>query len=314
MPEYSRTALIDYFHRTSGVDSQPNADEIKTTCPLCGGSNLYFNVRKVVGVCHSAGCEWHGKVLLTDLIEVFGFSPDQYGEWEEAPEFVRKEVVLPGYPVLFRAGDRELMANNVPALTYLRGRGIDDLVTLNWGLTCDGERIYVPIYSASGDLVNYNSRLLPGFSGRKYLYCVGAKTSHYILGWGECRDWDDLALVENTFVSLAYRGRMHCTTTFGSNVSELQADLIAESGIRRVALLWDEGAEGGADRALKKFDERGVRAAYWKILGQPDDYEPSWVAKKCDAVKGAADEGVKWLDFRGECAEISRQERESEES
>ena len=302
MPEYSRQALIDYFHRTSGVDGQPNPDEVKTTCPLCGKSKLYFNVVRGVGICHSAGCLWHDKVLLTDLIEEFGFAPDQYGEWEDAPEHAKKEVILPGYRVLYRASDRKLMTNSEPALTYLRGRSIDDLVTLNWGLTCDGERIYVPIFDTDGALVNYNSRLLPGGVGRKYLYCVGAKTSHYILGWGECRDWDDLALVENTFVSLAYRGRMHCATTFGSNVSNMQADLIAESGIRRVALLWDEGAEEGADRALKKFDERGVRASYWKILGQPDDYPIDWVAERCTEIKQAADKGVRWLDFREENA------------
>ncbi len=295
---YSRQTLIDWFHRTSGVNGQPTPDEVKTTCPLCGGDVLYFNVRKQVGVCHSAGCEWHDKVFLHELIEVFGFAPSQHGEWEDAPEHLQKEVTLPGYPVLFRDSNRELMTNSEPSLEYLRGRGIDDLVTLNWGLTCDGERIFVPIFDMDGSLRNYNSRLLPGFQGKKYLYCVGAKTSHYILGWGECRDWEDLALVENTFVSLAYRGRMHCATTFGSNVSELQADLIAESGIKRVAILWDENAEAGADRALKKFDERGVRAAYWKIRGQPDDYPIDWVAEKCAEIKQAADSGKKWIDYR----------------
>ncbi len=299
MHQYSRQALIDWFHRTSGVNGQPTPDEVNTTCPLCGSDKLYFNVRKQVGVCHSASCQWHTKVFLNELIEVFGFSPSQYGEWEDAPEHVQKEVVLPGYPVLFRGSDRELMSYSAEALEYLRGRGIDDEVTLNWGLTCDGERIYVPILDSDGALRNFNSRLLPGYDGKKYLYCVGAKTSHYILGWGECRDWEDLALVENTFVSLAYRGRMHCSTTFGSNVSDVQADFIAESGIRRVAILWDENAEAGADRALKKFDERGVRAAYWKIRGQPDDYPIDWVAEKCAEIKQAADSGKKkWIDYR----------------
>lgn len=296
--QYSKQALIDWFHRTSGVNSQPNPDEVNTTCPLCGSDKLYFNVRKQVGVCHSAGCEWHDKVFLDDLIEVFGFSPSQHGEWEDAPEIAQKEVVLPGYPVLIRAAGRELMTYSEPALKYLRGRGIDDQVTLNWGLTCDGERIFVPIRDVDNNLRNYNSRLLPGYEGKKYLYCVGAKTSHYILGWGECRDWEDLALVENTFVSLAYRGQMHCSTTFGSSVSDVQADLIAESGIRRVAILWDENAEAGADRALKKFDERGIRAAYWKIKGQPDDYPLDWVAEKCAEIKQAADSGKKWIDYR----------------
>ena len=295
---YSRQALIDWFHRTSGVNGQPTPDEVNTTCPLCGSDKLYFNVRKQVGVCHSAGCEWHAKVFLTDLIEVFGFSPSQHGEWEDAPEGVLQEVRLPGYPVLLKAAGRQLLTYSEIALEYLRGRGIDDQLILNWGLTCDGERIFVPIKDSAGILRNYNSRLLPGYEGKKYLYCVGAKTSHYILGWQESRDWTDLALVENTFVSLAYRSRMHCSTTFGSNVSDLQADTIAESGIKRVAILWDENAEAGADRAIKKLGDRGVRAAYWKIIGQPDDYPIEWVEEKCEEVKQAAGSGKKWLDFR----------------
>ena len=175
------------------------------------------------------------------------------------------------------------------------------MITLNWGITCDGQRIYVPIFSVDGVLVNYNSRVLPGYPGTKYLYYPGAKTSHFILGWQECRDWEDLALVENTFVSLAYRNRLHCSTTFGSNISDVQADAIAGTGIRRVALLWDENAEAGADRAITKLGDRGVRAAYWMILGQPDDYPIEWVEEKCNLVKTAADEGTPWLDFREEC-------------
>ncbi len=297
---YNREALLNWLHRTSGVNNRPNADEVQTTCPLCGGDKLYFNIRKAVGICHSAGCDWHGKVLLHELIEVFGFAPDQHGEWETSSEDAPPTVSLPGYPILIMAAD-QMLTHNESALAYLRGRGIEDLTTLNWGLTCDGERIYVPIYDNEGNnLVNYNSRLMSGYCGRKYLYCVGAKTSHYILGWQECRDWNDLVLVENTFVSLAYRNRMRCSTTFGSNISDVQADSIAETGIRRVAILWDENAEGGADRALRKLDNRGVRAAYWKILGQPDDYPIKWVEEKCNLIKKAADEGTRWIDFRDE--------------
>jgi hypothetical protein len=97
---------------------------------------------------------------------------------------------------------------------------------------------------------------------------------------------------------------MHCSTTFGSNVSDTQADAIAESGVRRVAVLWDEGAEMGGDRAIKKLSDRGVRTACWRILGQPDDYPIEWVEEKCKLVKKAADEGVRWLDFREECREL----------
>jgi len=302
--KYSKEALRAYLHRTSGVIGEPAPDEIRTHCPLCGGDKLFFNVNKQVGVCHKASCEWHGRVFVSDLIEVFGFTPDQGGDWENPDKTIRLKIDLPGWPVLEMHGSDKLTYYQ-EALDYLRGRGIDDLTIMNWRLTCDGERIYVPIFDCDGCLVNFNSRLLPGRSGgKKYLYCAGSKTSYYLLGWKECRDWDDLALVENTFVSLAYRARMHCSTSFGSNISDVQADLIAESGVKRVALLWDENAEPGADRALRKLHERGVAAAYWKILGQPDDYPTEWVEEQASLVKLAADEGKKWIDLRKECQSL----------
>jgi hypothetical protein len=249
-------------------------------------------------------------VLISDLIEHFGFGPDQGGEWEAPAKETGQPVVLPGWPVL-QLFIGELMTTNERALDYLRGRGIEDSITLNWKITCDGERVYVPIHDEEGNLVNYNSRILPGFDGPKYLYKKGAKTRHYILGWKECRDWDELTIVENTFVSLAYRRLLSCTTTFGSSISDMQADKIAESEIRRVAILWDENAELGADRAIKKLADRGVKAAYWMILGQPDDFDINWVAEKCQLVKEAADQGVKWIDFREECRQMRRWTREN---
>lgn len=299
--EYSPNAVLDWFHRTSGVNNQPSRDEVQTTCPMCGGSKLYFNIRKQVGICHSASCIWHNKVLMRDLIDLFGFTPDQGGEWETSK--LQEASVpdrVPGWPLL-QIHMKQFMTTNQEALDYIRSRGIEDKIILNWHLTCDGERVYVPIKDTDGRLVNYNSRLLPNRLGPKYLYFRGAKTSHYILGWKECRDWTDLSLVENTFVSLAYRSRMFCSTTFGSNISEIQADLIAESGIRKVAILWDEGAEDGAHRALTRLGNLGVRASYWKILGQPDDYPIEWVEEKSKQIKEAADNGVPWMDFREEC-------------
>jgi hypothetical protein len=281
-----------------GVDNQPQPDEIQTHCPECGGSKLYFNVRKCIGICHKASCGIRPSIY--DLIEYVGFGPHQHGEWErEEEEKAPLDIELPGWPILTTQSNK-LMTTNEVALEYLRGRGIEDLIILNWGLTCDGERIYVPI-TYDDVLVNFNSRVLPGVRGPKYLYYPGAKTSYYILGWRECRDWSSLTLVENTFVSLSYRNGMQCSTTFGSNISDVQADLIAESSIREVALLWDENAESAAERAIRKLHDRGVRAAYWSILNQPDDYSIGFVERGRERVFAAAREGEPYVDLKEEC-------------
>lgn len=296
---FSTKAVIDWMHRTFGVDNQPQPDEVQTTCPECSGDKLYFNVKKGVGICHKASCGW--RPTLFDLIAIVGFGPAEYGEWEAEKVEDRVEVELPGQPVL-QVMINKLMTTHQPSVDYLRSRGIDDQVILNWGLTSDHERVYVPIMD-NNLLVNFNSRVLPGVPGPKYLYCAGAKTSHYILGWEECRLWDDISLVENTFVSLAYRSRMRCSTTFGSNVSDVQASRITESSIRKVALLWDENAESSADRAAKKLHALGLRCAYWSILGQPDDYPMDFVFRGRARLMQAMDDGILNVDMRSECAD-----------
>jgi hypothetical protein len=189
------------------------------------------------------------------------------------------------------------MTNSVPALDYLRKRGLSDEIILNWGLTFDGQRIYVPIYKG-GELVSYNSRDLTGTAKKKYLIASGTKTSQFILGWEECKLWHRMALVENTFVSLWLRRELWCTTVFGSNLSDEQVDMIANSNVKQVAILWDENTEKGSARAISKLHELGVQAAYWRIRGQPDDYDKATTLDRARRVYDAAAAGIPYVDYR----------------
>jgi hypothetical protein len=300
MALYSQKAILDWFHRTLGVDSQPAKDEVMTACPECGGNRFYFNTRKLIGICHKASCGYTPS--LEDLIDIVGFSPNMDGAFEREEEVeVLPDLVLPGWPIALRVNG-ELMTTNAFALRYLRDRGLTDDIVLNWGITSDGERIYVPIVD-SGVLVNFNSRALPNVSGPKYLYSKGRPTGKYILGWAESRLWDRLSIVENTFVSLWLRSDLRCSTTFGSNISNMQADLIKDAGVRSVALLWDENAEQSAERGIRKLHDRGIPAAYWSILGQPDDYPKDVVADWANRIHIAATLGEPYVDLKGECRE-----------
>lgn len=298
---YSRDAIRDWFHRTLGIDAEPNRNEIKTKCPECGRDRFYFNISKLVGICHSASCGITPS--LEALIDRIGFGPSESGYWEQenAPVEAERPAKLPGWPVAMMMNGK-LMTTDEGALDYLRKRAIDDHTIVTWGITSDGERVYVPI-THNDVLVNYNSRALPGVPGRKYLYYPGAKTSHFILGYNECKLWDNLTLVENTFVSLAYRKFINCSTTFGSSISETQADMIADSKIKEVAILWDENAEKNAERSMFKLHARGIPAAYWSIKGQPDDYDIDWVIERASRVLEAARNGVPCVDLKEECDE-----------
>ncbi len=292
---HSAKAVTEWFHRTLGVNSTPSKGELQTNCPECGGEVFYFNVYKQVGICHRASCDY--RPTLNNLVERIGFGPEEQGYYTPPEEDeAEREVEMPGQPVV-KMLMGELMTTNQRALDYLRSRGISDEITLNWEITADLERVYVPIKSA-GVVRNYNSRLLPFCDGAKYLYCSGAKTSLYLLGNEECQLWSRLSLVENTFVSLWLRPLIQCSTVFGSNLSDTQAELIARSSIKTVAVLWDERAELKAEKAVKKLHKLGVRAAYWMIKNQPDDHRVEWVVEKANAVFEAARNGIDYLDFR----------------
>lgn len=298
MPKaYSQKAIVEWFHRTLGVNAQPTPFEINTDCPACGGSVFFFNVRKKVGICHRASCGYTPK--LDDLIEHVGFGPEEAGIWEEEKVEERPVVIeLPGEPVLWYESG-QYWTRQKHAFDYLIGRGITAPAILNWKFTSDGRRVYCPVYD-EGKLVNYNSRVLPGVedAGKKYLYAKGAKTSHYILGWEECKLWDELCLVENTFVSLAYRPHLKCSTVFGSYLSDTQVSKIASSRIKAVALLWDANTQKNAAKSCRKLHALGVAAAYWIIDGQPDNYPNEWVFEKAKEVLTAAREGRECVDLR----------------
>jgi hypothetical protein len=131
-----------------------------------------------------------------------------------------------------------------------------------------------------GKLVQYNSRRVDKSKApeawfqagpKPYKYASGHPITNYFLGWDECRMWDDLVLVENTFVSMWLRD-IHATATFGSHLSDVHIDKIIHSTIDHVTFLWDEGTAFTAQKAQRKLKELGVPSHVIHIKGQPDDH------------------------------------------
>lgn len=124
--------------------------------------------------------------------------------------------------------------------------------------------------------MNYVGRLKPSRSDTgklRYKYAPGVKTNNYIFGWDECTLWPELTLVENTFNSIWLRNHINCSTNFGSHLSDRQIELIASSkAIKTVLLLWDEGAEISAQKAVKRLRNAGIASCLARIKGQPDNH------------------------------------------
>jgi len=276
----TRSNIIAFFHRAGwGVNAVEN-DEIQTNCPECGYGNFYFNLSKLVGFCHKAKCKYHyTPPTLEDLEERVGFGPNDFGGYridrsgvdEDYPPRNFPTVELPGVPVIEMIGG--IPHTRYPAVVdYLRNRHLSQQDIIRFKLSYDGTRVYVPVYQGE-NLVNYVGRDLTNKEKKKYLYSPGAKTSEWIFGWDECKDWERLTLVENTFVSISFRNRIQCSTNFGSSLSDAQIIMISKSDIITVAILWDENTHRAANKAVRKLYDHGVRACYALIPGQPDDHD-----------------------------------------
>jgi len=157
-----------------------------------------------------------------------------------------------------------------------RGVSIDN--QFSFGLTSTEDRVYIPVYE-EGKLVNYVGRLfwwLPFTSPQRYTYAKGVSTSDYFFNWDSASKWSELSLVENSFNAI-WLHKFQCTTNFGSHLSQTQIDKILNSNIESIVLLFDEGADKSAEKAVNRLKEKGIPAVYVKIKGQPDNHPEEYI-------------------------------------
>ena len=297
----NRSNIIAWFHRAGWGVNAVEHDEIQTNCPKCGYGNFYFNLNKLVGYCHKARCEYHHTPpTLEDMEELAGFGPNDFGGYrvgvdDDYPPRNEPTIDMPGDLVIQHI-DGQLQTRYPDVVEYLKKRHLTTHDIVRFKLTYDGTRVYVPVYQGE-NIINYVGRDLTNKEKKKYLYYPGAKTSEWIFGWDECKDWERLTLVENTFVSISFRNRIQCSTNFGSSLSDAQVTMISKSNVMTVAILWDENTHRAANKAVRKLYDHGVRACYALIPGQPDDHDRGKIeeiAEQChrEAAKG----GKKFID------------------
>jgi hypothetical protein len=230
-------------------------------------------VKKQIGYCHRASC--HTSFDLARMIDIIGYPPELAGYvpmmYVDTPPPM--PVALPSNAVSIEKQDSDM-------LQALQHRGVQWDMIQKFSIHSNKTHIIVPIYE-DGVLVQYNSRRINrkvhphmwfsalGDGVKRYDYAKGHPITNYFLGWSECKLWERLVLVENTFVSMWLRD-LGCTTNFGSHLSDTQINKIVHSTVKHVTILWDEGAKTQkAERALKKV---GVPCKVVTIAGQPDDY------------------------------------------
>jgi len=271
MSKYSKGDILQWILGAFAVEKR-QGNELNFPCPKCGHESHYFNIKKQVGYCHRAGC--HATFDIEEIIRIVGYPPELAGYVPGMEKKKKREVKVKLPRGAVRVGPNDV------AVSALAERGVTWDLIQKFDIHTNDTHIIVPIYE-NGELVQYNSRRVnkkathtEWFSAidpdaLRYKYASGRPITDFILGWDECKMWDEITLVENTFVSMWLRD-LKVTTNFGSYLSPRQVDMLLHSKIQRVTLLWDEGAD--SQKAVRKLRKVGIPARRIDILGQPDDY------------------------------------------
>jgi len=257
-----------------------NKHEAQFPCPKCSHISFYFNYKtKLIGYCHRASC--HYSPTLQDLIELVGHGPNDFFS-ERTPT-----KVIPSEPqeISFPEGARKLVElvdgkfhsdYEIAIQNIYSTRFIPIELQYSFNLHIGNNKVYIPVY-LNGKMINYVGRAIwwLGYNPvQRYEYAKGIKTTDFIFNWDNAKTWPNITLVENTFNAI-WLHRENVTSNFGSHLSDKQINLLTQSkagGKGSITLLWDEGAEVNAEKAVKKLRMRGLDAAYIKIKGQPDDH------------------------------------------
>jgi hypothetical protein len=253
-------------------------------CPKCGRENFYFNVYKRRGFCHHATCNWSPN--LRGLVSVLGplYCPKgtpAYLKLDLDPQKPIQRVQVDAPPIVFF--NHGLKTKDPSAVEALAFRNLTPKDIYKFNLRSTYNTIQIPIYEA-GECVQLIKRTIKRSADpdmwfstptalKRYIYEKGNPITNYFLGWEECKLWDELVLVENTFNAIWLRDHLNCTTNFGSHLSEVQINKLINSNIKSVKIMWDAGAEIAAEKAVKRLRRAGIRASMIRLpKGQPDDY------------------------------------------
>jgi hypothetical protein len=274
---YSPNDIAQWLKGAFAVNRK-NGSELQFDCPICDHASCYFNVEKQIGFCHRASCRT--TFDMDKMIDLIGSGPELAG-YSPFNCTVKDQAYS---PVELPRSAKHIEGDEIDVLEALSTRGVTWDHVVQFKIHHDEKRLYVPIYEG-GELRQYNSRRIDKRKSPKdwfkagenpYRYASGHPVTHYFLGWDECKMWDRIVLVENTFVSMWLRD-LNATATFGSHLSDTHIDKLVHSRIKHVTFLWDGGTGFATEKAAKKLKQLGIPSKVVNLPGkkQPDDYDKS---------------------------------------
>jgi len=269
--------------KVPGLRIDPAADETVFRCPKCKHPRFYFNLRKGVGFCQRGSCHW--APTARSLFKFWGLSIDLIPAFSEAPVSEPSSTVelLSGAHQLLLKREGELVSHCIrcqqDAQRLFEARHIPYEAQYRFKIHANSSRIIVPVYETKIDrpeLVFYVARLKfwdedfwTSQGALKYKYPEDAKKGDHLFHWDALKVRKNIVLVENTFNAIWLRD-FGATTSFGSQLSRKQIELISRSRVENVCILWDEDAKKSADTAAKALRSAGVNAQAAILSDEPE--------------------------------------------
>lgn len=244
-----RNYLEDY-----GVDYKIVSNESQICikeCPFCGDNRwkVYFGIESSWGDCkycntvfkpvkfikEREGVEYREacRILLECENNEFKIEPLINNDIKEEDE----GIFLP-------AG--ELAIDN----KYLLSRGLNNDIIKKFNLLkCERGffkgYIIFPVYDKQGKLKIYQGRDYTGVNPKKYMFPAGFKAKEILYNiWNIPQNPEYCIITEGVFDFFGWytKGYYNVVSTFGKTVSDIQINILRESGVKNIYLAWDSDA------------------------------------------------------------------------
>ena len=264
--------LEQWLDSNYGVTGK-TGDELQFPCPDCGHEAFSFNLKLKIGHCFRASCGFSPSLKTLNVRARTKIGMTVNTEVAHYKKPIPKLEIPEGAKPLIELINGQYMTKYARASEEVVKRGVSYHNQYRFKLQFDGQRVYIPVYS-NGELLNFVGRAAwwKELDIPRYKYAIGASTRSTLFNWDEMKLKEHIVLVENTFNGIWLMDEFNGTSNFGSDLSKEQIELIFLSDVKRVVIMWDEGAEKLARRAVERLRRKQVQAVALIIRGQPDNH------------------------------------------
>lgn len=250
------------FLRRAGVDVEMESTQLAGECPFCHHVRTSFYIDPVTKYFKCHYCDEGGGLirLIADVLDETHddairrvLTQNTWADFEDEEVEEEQEPVVMALPEEFELLGEQTTMGNKRFWKYARSRGINARMARRYriGFCRRGQytgRLIVPVYW-QGQLETFVARAVHDQVELKVTTPEGNRQSTTLFNLEQVWGQKTVIVVEGVFDALAIPDR--AVATFGKKISRAQAELLAESGAKKVIFVWDSDAKG--DQARHAF-------------------------------------------------------------